>query len=273
MMSRQVQNAVDAGEGDLEARRLRQRVAANETDLDARILLARLYRQRGLTDLAVEHYRLAVARFADSSIASLELAKTLREMGSRTEALRALQEAAPRFPRNWEILSLQGILEDELGRFAQGEAAHRAAVAIEPGRATLYNNLGYNLLLQGKAEAAVAELRRAVELGPRSEIARNNLGTALALASQKDEALAQWQRSADPAAAHNNLATVLIEQGRDAEARAELEAALALRRDMPEALANLRLVGERNGQPVAVQAPARRTGMWGRIVPWGRSAR
>jgi len=61
VMARQVQNAVDAGEGDLVIRNLRQRLAANAKDMDARVLLARLYFQRGLTDLALEHYRLAEA--------------------------------------------------------------------------------------------------------------------------------------------------------------------------------------------------------------------
>jgi Flp pilus assembly protein TadD len=117
----------------------------------------------------------------------------------------------------------------------------------------------------------VAALRRAVELAPRSGIARNNLATALALTANKDEALAEWRRVAGTAVAHNNLATVLMEQGRDAEARAELAAALAERPGFPEALANLRLVEARNGQPVAVEAPARRSGWWGRIVPWGKA--
>src|SRR5262245_9845695 len=48
VMARQVQNAVDAGEGDLEAKNLRQRVATHPGDLNARILLARLYAKRGL---------------------------------------------------------------------------------------------------------------------------------------------------------------------------------------------------------------------------------
>src|SRR5262245_14830811 len=80
VMARHVQNAVDAGEGDLEAKNLRQRLAANPGDLDARILLARLYAKRGLPDLALEHYRLAAARFPDSLIAEIELVKTLRNL-------------------------------------------------------------------------------------------------------------------------------------------------------------------------------------------------
>src|ERR1700674_223082 len=53
--ARRVENAADAGEGDLEARTLRRRLAANVDDLDARMALAQLYSRRGLPDLALEH--------------------------------------------------------------------------------------------------------------------------------------------------------------------------------------------------------------------------
>ena len=51
--ARRVENAADAGEGDLEARTLRRRLAANVDDLDARMALAQLYSRRGLPDLAL----------------------------------------------------------------------------------------------------------------------------------------------------------------------------------------------------------------------------
>src|SRR4029077_8972461 len=79
VMARQGGEGIDAGEGDLQLRGLRKRLAANANDLDARVLLARLYAKRGLPDLALEHYRLAAAQFPHSMLATLELAKTLRE--------------------------------------------------------------------------------------------------------------------------------------------------------------------------------------------------
>jgi Flp pilus assembly protein TadD len=273
VMARQVQNAVDAGDGDLEARTLRQRLAADAQDLDARLALARLYARRGLPELALEHHRLAEAQFPDSVPVTLGLAKTLREMGEAEAALRAIQDFQAKHTRgSWELLSLQGILEDEQGRFGMAETAHRAALALDPGRSALHNNLGYNLLLQAKADAAAGEFRRALELDPRSEIAHNNLGAALALDSQParapafKEALEEWQRLADPAAAHNNLAAVLMEQGRYAEARSELETALGFRRDFPAALANLKLIAELDGRPVLVPPPRQPVNLWKRAT-------
>jgi Flp pilus assembly protein TadD len=145
-----------------------------------------------------------------------------------------------------------GILRDDLGELAAAEQAHREAAKLRPDLDSLHNNLGYNLLLQGKSGEAAAEFRRALAIRPGSQIARNNLGAALA--SQPKEAILQWQSVSDPATAHNNLAAVLIEQGRFEEARRELDAALGYKRDLPAAWHNMRLVSDMDGQPATVRA-------------------
>src|SRR3954447_15614937 len=58
-MQRQVRNAVDAGDGDVRIRGLRQRLASNPDDLEARFALAKYYRELGFADVAIEHLRLA----------------------------------------------------------------------------------------------------------------------------------------------------------------------------------------------------------------------
>jgi tetratricopeptide (TPR) repeat protein len=262
-MQRQVEHAVYAGEGNPEIRSLRLRLAANANDLDARIMLARLYAQRNLPDLALEHYRFAAAQFPDSSIAALGVAATLRQMGATKEALQFLNS---RPNQSWELLALKGIIEDDEGDLQTAEAAHRAALALNPSRAALHNNLGYNLLLQRQPERAAAEFRRALELDPRSQVAHNNLASALAQQSRAKEAIAEWQRVSDPATAHNNMAVVLMELGRTAEARAELEAALQARRDFTAALANLALLSEQDGLSATLPSTAPHVNLWKRFT-------
>jgi len=261
-------NAVDAGQGDVVLWALRRRLAADANDLDARLQLAGLYTSRGLPDLALEHYRLAAARFPDNANVTLTLVGALRDMQAPSEALRIAQEFLGRRPReSWELLSLEGVIEDEQGQFLDAEAAYRSALTIAPDRAPLHNNLGYNLLLQGHTSDAVAEFRRAIELDPDSRIAHNNLG--MALASLKSfvaaDALAEWQKSSGPAAAHNNLAAVLIGLGRNAEAREELMAALSYQPDFAPALANLKRLPAADQRPTAKAAPARSGSILARI--------
>src|SRR5215471_9548638 len=47
VMQRQIENAVDAGDGDYVARSLRQKLIANPDDLAARLKLAERYQQAG----------------------------------------------------------------------------------------------------------------------------------------------------------------------------------------------------------------------------------
>lgn len=254
-MRRQTVNAVDAGDGDVRVRELRRKMAAEPGNLGVRMDLARHYEQAGYPELAVEHYRLAAARFPDDVRIQISLARALRGQELAGEAAAGLdrflegRKSNPGLSSAWSWL---GILRDEQGELAAAERAHRAAANLRPDLDWLHNNLGYNLLLRGKNGEAAAEFRRALAIRPGSETARNNLG--LAVASQPKEAILHWQSVSDPATAHNNLAAVLIEQGRYQEARLEIDIALGYKRDHPAALRNLRLVSELDGQPAAVRA-------------------
>ncbi len=250
VMRRQAANAVDAGDGNYQIRVLRQRMTAEPDNLKVRLELARLYEQAGFPEVAVEHYRLAAARFPDHAGIQLLLLKALRAQGLAAEAAESLAAFLEKpAHRTTDLYSWLGILCDELGRLPEAERAHRAALALAPNRDAAHNNLGYNLLLQGKNAEAAAEFRRALALQPHSQIARNNLG--LALAAEPKQAVLHWQSISDPATAHNNLAAVLIEQGRYEEARRELDVALGYNRDHRAALSNLKLVSQLDGRPAS----------------------
>jgi len=253
MFERQIDNARYAGEGDLELRALQVWLANEPDNLKVRLELARRYENLGSRELALEHYRLAAGRFPESAEVQLGMAKCLRALGLRAQAAEGLEKFLAGYPQaKPEYHSWLAILWDELGQWQRGEEAHRAALRLAPARDSLHNNLGYNLLQQKRFAEAAEQFRRALELAPDSAIARNNLG--LALASQPEEALRQWQKGADRATAHSNLAAVLIEQGRYAEARKELETALSYNRNHPAALANLRLIAQLDGKPTTVPA-------------------
>lgn len=262
-MQRQVRNAVDAGDGDLRVRALRQRMAAEPENLPVRLELAQYYEQLGYPELAAEHYRLACSRFPDAAEPHSRLAQSLRMAAAPREAIELLEGWLTKHPEGpADLYAWLGILNDEQQRWPQAERAYRAALALEPNRSPLHNNLGYSYLLQGRQGEAAAEFRRALELEPRSEIARNNLG--LALAADPREAVRHWQSAGGPAAAHTNMAAVFIEQGRYAEARRELAAALAAQRNYPAAMENLRLLSDLDGRPPEVRLPAAST-FWARL--------
>jgi Flp pilus assembly protein TadD len=147
---------------------------------------------------------------------------------------------------------------DSSGAWDSGEPAHRKAVELAPARDTLHNNLGYNLLMQKKNSEAAAEFREALRLNPASAVARNNLGLALA-SLDTVQAVSNWRAASDPATAHNNLASVWIEQGNWAEARKELSIALGYNKSHPAALRNLALVSQLEGKSAAIEARTEET--------------
>ncbi|MCL4401310.1 MAG: tetratricopeptide repeat protein [Acidobacteria bacterium] len=253
VFERQIRNALDAGEGDLEVRALRRRLAAEPDNLKVRLDLAAAYAQRGYPDLALEHARLAASRFPDSADAVIALAKGMRAMNQRREAAATL-DAFIRSHPTWapETFSWLGIVRDEMGQWKEGEKWHRAALERAPKSAYLHNNLGYNLFLQGRREEAAQEFRAALEANPNYTLARNNLG--LALANHSEQAIGELRRANDPASAHNNLAAALMEQGRYEEARKELETALGYNKLHPAALNNLRLLTGLDGKPATLRA-------------------
>ena len=249
VMRRQVLNAVDAGEGNPRVRNLRERMAEKPKNVRLRLELAAEYSRTGHPELELEHLRLAVERFPESEAAVVALSRALVRVHWPGEAEKRLNEfLAKRDKPSANVLSWAGIVQDGLGKWKDGEPLHRRAVELAPGRYALHNNLGYNLLMQGRKGDAAEEFRRALDLNPSSETARNNLG--LSLGDQPGAAITQFRQTADLAVAHNNLAAYLYEKGDVAGARKELELALEYRKDSPKILENLRNLAALDGMPI-----------------------
>ena len=262
-MERQVRNAKDAGEGDYIVRSLRQQMAAEPDNLAVRMELIEHYDRGGYPELALEHCRLAAARFPESAEIQLSLAKLLRSLKMTGEAAQGLAAFLTNHPQQSPVYdSWLGILRDELGQWPEGEKSHRAALALNADLDYLHNNLGYNLLMQKRPSEAAFEFRQALKLKPHSEVARNNLG--LALAETPQEAVLHWQSVSDPATAHSNMAALLIEQGRYEDARKELDLALGYNKSHAAALSNLKLVSELDGKPAVIPIKPVKT-KWGKF--------
>jgi Flp pilus assembly protein TadD len=250
---RQIRNAADAGDGDYRMRVLRQRMAAEPDNVEVRVELAKAYAARGYPDMALELCRLTAARFPASGEVELALVRALREMNRGPEAIEGLEAFLRAHPQtSADYYSWLGILRDETGAWPLGEPAHRKAIELSPSADQLHNNLGYNLMMQKKDEAAAAEFNEAIRLNSSNQVARNNLGWTLARQNETQQAIASWQSASDPASAHSNLAAVWIEKGNFPEARKELAIALGYNKSHPSALKNLELVERLEGRAASL---------------------
>lgn len=253
--TRQATNAVDAGDADLEIAELRRVMMSRPDDVDARVRLAQAYTLRGFPDVALEHYRVGAERFPDSVKIVLGLVRTLRRAEQKEEALAVLKTFIHAHPQNTaEPYEWLGILNDDMQNWKASEYAYETALLYAPRSAELHNNLGYSFLMQALNNAAATEFRMALDLKRDLVIARNNLGIALAGNTETDpkEAILNWQAVSGPAAAHNNMAALLIERGEYPRARKELETALGYDQQNAQAIYNLALLSEKDGKPAVI---------------------
>jgi tetratricopeptide (TPR) repeat protein len=256
-VAQEVRNAVDAGEGDFEARQLRDRLMVKPGDLDTRLRLAARYEELDMPELAIEHYRFAAERSPGEVTPHIRLARTLHRKGRTAEAAAVLESYLSAYPEApAEAHSWAGILRDALGHHHVAEQHHRDALERSGAAAYLRNNLGQNLAMQDRDEDAAKEFRAALELDPSNVFARNNLAISL-LANPTEAAQVLEAGTNDPATVHNNLAAILIEQGRYSEARKELNLALGYKPDHMAALANLALCSDLDGKPAQMVLPAK----------------
>ncbi len=264
-MEKQILNAVDAGDGDAELRLLRDRVIASPSSVSARLELGQAYERRGYAELALDHYRKAAEQTPESADAHLMMARALDHSGHSAEAIIILDGFLAAHPQTGPTLySWLGIMRDDAGDWKGSEWAYREAMSKSlEDHDYLHNNLGFSLLKQGQNELAAAEFRTALKLNPHSEIARNNLG--IALSARASEAIVNLQSLNEPATAHSNLAAVLIEQGKYAEARKELQTALEYNQANPAALKNLELLSSLDGKPIILPSITAQPTRWVRM--------
>ncbi len=252
----QVKNAVRAGEGDEEIQALRKQLLATPKDVALRRKLAAQFLRQGYRDLAIEHLRMAWELTPSDADLALEIAQLLRAEGMAEDAARTLDSYRGGFASPAVLLSVNAIAWDEAGEYQRGEELHRAAWAKDKANPRLANNLAYNLAQQKRAAEAEAIYRQVLREEPSFEAARNNLAELYATQMNRPEdALLHWKAASGPANAHNNLAAVYLGAGRWDEARRELEKALAIRFQFPEAQRNLQILAARTGGTIQLDFP------------------
>ncbi len=119
---------------------------------------------------------------------------------NRFEQSRAAFEQAARLrPNNAEVLNGLGAVYDKLGQYEGAQRAYQAALVKSPQAAHIWANLGYSLLLQGRAHDAVAALDKAAALNPADAVARGHLAQAKAEEAKQVAMLKDTQAKTDQA--------------------------------------------------------------------------
>jgi TolB-like protein/DNA-binding winged helix-turn-helix (wHTH) protein/Flp pilus assembly protein TadD len=116
--------------------------------------------------------------------------------------------------------------------WASAEKEYKRALALNPGYATAHHWYAWHLIVMGRTDEGIAELRKSENLDPLSLIISADLADALCIAHRYDESVQQSQKTIemDPhfAVAHYQLGQALEQKHRHDEAIAEFRRAMDL---------------------------------------------
>ena len=232
---------------------------ANVARAEAIVRVAHATAQRGDLPMAASLYRRAHSMDGRNFDAARGLADALNRLGAYDEALEAYQEALALQPKNLDAMrgmgntlvmldrasmairhyerALEvkedprvyngiGVAYDMLDDYKAAQAFYRVGLDLAPKSLSLRNNLGLSLMLSGKHDAAVNELRQVVSSPGATVRHRLNLALGLVLAGDSRTAEGIARFDLDPAGARDQIAyfETIKAQGDPKESRAAIRA-------------------------------------------------
>ncbi len=220
-------------------------------------LLGQAYRQLGDLDKAREH-------LAQHGQEDVKLSDPLGDqisrlaMGTAFEIVMSFAKSADEYPDAeflGFVLSHLGDVRGSIEQLQQGLARKQEADASPLERSRIHYVLGGLLVNDGRDEEAIEQFTLALELAPDLHDARVKLGNALARGDRLEDAIVAYgevlKRQPDNAAVPLKRVAALMELGRDAEARADLERLLELDPAAGEVHVRLATILERSGDATA----------------------
>jgi tetratricopeptide (TPR) repeat protein len=205
----------------------RKALELNPDLVEAHYNLGELFRERGQLDQAVPALEQAIRLAPADADAHLGLGNAWQDQGKLDAALASYARALELDPGLAIAHSRRGEALLKKGRLDEAIAALEKAIRLDPANGKFHAELGYVWSLKGRPEGALAANSRAVELNPKVALYHYNLANARRDVSDWTAADAAYREALrldlDYAEAHCNLGKVLQEQGRFAEALAEIE--------------------------------------------------
>lgn len=190
----------------------------------------------GQATLAAGDYRSARTLIDEVLVVEPDSVPALTARGQILSASGQLDKAIADFSRCLEKEPENTVALTELARtfdripdrVIEAEPLYRKVIELSPESAAARNNLGFNFLLQGRAEEAVTLLSGAQALDAKNPRILANLATAYLLVGEKGKALQIFRQALGEAEAYNNIGYLYMTQSRWDEAESALRKALEL---------------------------------------------
>ncbi|WP_424982281.1 tetratricopeptide repeat protein [Maritalea sp. S77] len=172
------------------------------------IYFAAALRAIGQTSQAVSVLEQARLRYKNDSDVALAYAKALAADGNFNRAMNVLDATIRPERPNWNALSVQGAIYDQMGQNERARSLYNQALVIAPNEPSLYANLGLSFAMSNKLDQAEAALRRAVSMPKASRKVRLNLALVVGLQGRFDEARSIYARELPAEDVEANMAYI-----------------------------------------------------------------
>jgi Flp pilus assembly protein TadD len=182
------------------------RYTANPKDRDTALNYAAALRRVGRSDQAVAVLQKAAINFADDRGVLAAYGKALASNGDLNRALEVVQRAQTPDQPDWQLLSAEAAIRDQLGQHDQARKLYAQALGIAPNEPTTLSNYGMSYVLTGELPEAEKRLRQAVALPGADSRVRQNLALVVGLEGRFDEAAQIAGAELSPEQAAENIA-------------------------------------------------------------------
>ena len=133
-------------------------------------------------------------------------------MGGRSDQALAVMQTPDR--PDWQLLSAEGAIHDQMGDSATARTRYRKALDIQPNEPSVLSNLGMSYVLQGDLKTAESYLASAVRQPGADSRVRQNLALVVGLQGrfQEAEKIAGSELSAEQASANVTYLRAMLSQ-------------------------------------------------------------
>jgi len=210
----------------------RAALAQHPNDLRLTRLEAQALRHSGKADQGIALLEEAVKHHEDDPTAYISLAQAYSEAERGAQAVKVLQDAQGKFPKDDGIAFELGTVFDKQKRFADAESAFLQVLSRDPDNAIALNYLGYMLAERSeRLDESVTYLKKALQVEPENPSYLDSLGWAYFKSDKLDLAESNLKRAADQLKTNSviqeHYGQVLFKLGRYDEAIAAWTRALA----------------------------------------------
>lgn len=166
-----------------------QIVQLDPRDIEAFVALARTLKELGEREQALEILETGAKVNPDNDLLKFEVAKAFIENDQPETALARLDLVdVNNIDFTAEFYNAKGIAHDKLGNSIKAQAAYKKGLENEPRNGLLLNNLALSQILNGQAEQAVIILEELVKRKDAKPRYRHNLALAYGLLNEEKKA-------------------------------------------------------------------------------------